>query len=196
VEYYLIEGRGEEAEKIAREVGETHSATGLATMALFLEKTERPSEAEAYYQKVEERYKRGMDLTAFYDRHKDKNPVYARAAATRLAKLFPQGRAQVQLPDFSGTPDGGAMISSTSTLVQRVGLKRGDVVVGIEGQRVHTADQYTYLRDQAPDQPMTLIVWSGMNYREVQVDVPNRRLNCDLQDFAGRSVATAAAANR
>jgi hypothetical protein len=180
VEHYLQQGRTADAEKIARDCGRSYSSAGLATLALFLEKTGQHDEAESYYKKIKERYGTGDELLAFYTRNKNARPEYARAAEAGMAALFPDGYQRVQLGDLHGPPAQGVIISSSSSRVAQAGLKPGDIIVGIEGVHVRSVDQYLYLREQARDLPMTLIVWTGAQYREARVDVPQRRLNCTI----------------
>lgn len=186
VDYYFEHGRQDEAQKIARDAAESYSSRGLETMASLMEKMQRFSEAEEYYKKIKERYDDPGELNAFYFRNKARTPEYAHAAEALQASIFPNGMEPAQLQTFSGPPHDGVLIRTSSPLVHAAGLKVGDVIVAIEGARVRSLPQYSFLRDRDPNSKMTLIVWNGAAYAEVPVDAPKRRMNCDIATLAVR----------
>ena len=66
-------------------------------------------------------------------------------------------------------------------------LKRGDVLVAIDGFRVENQAQYLFLRDlKQRDTPLQLIVWDHTGYREVAANPPYRRFGVKLSDFDKR----------
>ena len=184
--YYFEHGRVDDAMKIATDAAESYSAGGLGAMARLLEKMQRFPEAEDYYKKIRTRYNDEAVLQAFYARNRDRSPEYARAVDAAVASMFPAGIEEVQLGSFQGPPTDGVLIKSPSELLHRHGMEPGDVIVAINGKRTRSQQQYTFLRDQDADQPMTLIVWKSGNYAQLSVNVPKRRMNCDIGTFAAR----------
>ena len=186
VNHYFAAGRTDEALQIAKDAADVYSASGLTTMANLLEKMQRFPEAEDYFKKVRERYKDAVGLQHFYTRNRERSPAYAQAADAWLAAHFPRGTEQVNLTVLREAPTDGVLINSHSRYIRDAGLKVGDVIVAIDGIRVRSDQQYLFLRDQAADQPMRLTVWNGSGYAEVGVNVPKRRLDCDIKTFAAR----------
>ena len=60
------------------------------------------------------------------------------------------------------------------------------MIVAINNVRVHSENQYIFVRDMDADSSMTLIVWNGSAYSERKVNVPNRRLYCKLANYRAR----------
>ena len=186
VKHHFENGRTDEALKIAKDAADSYSATGLETMASLLEKMQRLPEAEEYFKKIRDRYDDPGALQTFYARNRERSPQFAESADALMSSMFPQGQEKVQVQELSDAPRDGVLINSSSDLLRRLGLKAGDVIVGIDGIRVRTDAQYLYLRDQAADQPMTLTVWNGARYAQVAVNVPKRWMGCDIVTFAAR----------
>jgi tetratricopeptide (TPR) repeat protein len=184
VKHYFDAGRVDDALKIATEAAAAYSHAGLETLAQLYEWTNRLPEAETYYKKIRERYESSQELIAFYNRNKERDPAYGRAADGAISALFPRGIEKAVLADFKDPPRDGAMFTSNSPKLQQALLKVGDVVVAIDGSRVHTQEQYVFVRELSNDPRMKLIVWSGAFYREM--DVTQRRFDCQLSTFRGR----------
>jgi|HubBroStandDraft_4_1064222.scaffolds.fasta_scaffold06737_2 tetratricopeptide (TPR) repeat protein len=190
VSYYLETGRNEEATKIATDAADAYSAGGLITMAFLLERTGKIKEAEEYLKKLRDRYpSHEEELKEFYIRNRQHDPDYEKIAATEMAKLFPAGFERVTIANFTSAPLDGIMIKTETPRVKTAHFKLGDIIVAIDGMRVHTQKQYCCLRDLSFDPNMTLIVWENGQYAERKVSLPQRRLNCDLTDFASRGAS-------
>jgi tetratricopeptide (TPR) repeat protein len=189
VSYYFDNGRRDEAMKIATDAAEAYSYSGLQTMATLLEKMGRLREAEDYYKKIRERYSESYELDGFYVRHQGEDPAYARIAAQQTAMLFPSGLQKVNLQDFSAAPVDGVLIKTSSDKIRRANLWPGNIIVAIDGVRVHSQPQYFHVRGLTLDPNMALIVWNGREYVERRINTPGRRLKCDLEDFKAQSGA-------
>lgn len=183
VDYYFDNGRVDDALKIATDAAEVYSYAGLSTMAHLMERMERYPKAEDYYKKIRDRYDDSHELDSFYERNRDRDPEYARAADVLKKAAFPAGIESAQLKDFNDPPRDGVSIASTNTLVAGARLKPGDVIVAINGTRVRSEKQYIYIRDMESGPNMTLVVWNGTRYSERKLNLPKRRLYCKLADF-------------
>ena len=57
------------------------------------------------------------------------------------------------------------------------------MIVAIDGIRVHTFAQYSYVRDSQTIGELDLIVWQGDAYREIKSSPPNRRFGVTFGDY-------------
>lgn len=187
VNYDFDHGRKDEALKIATDAAEVYSYRGLETMAHLMERMEKWEAAEKYYGNIAERYSDQGPLASFYMRHQEKNPKMAAALKRITDEVYPDGVEKATLASFNGAPKDGAVIMSTNTHTTRAHLKKGDVIVALDGYRVHSMEQYTWVRALAHhDVPLNLIVWNGSKYTDVKANPPKRRFECDMITYLGR----------
>jgi S1-C subfamily serine protease len=64
------------------------------------------------------------------------------------------------------------------------GLQAGDVVVAINGHRVHTQAQYNVFLDSAPGLTFQIIYWRGGQYQETSTMLHTRRFGVNVATFA------------
>jgi len=69
---------------------------------------------------------------------------FADAARAARARLFPKGLERVAEP-VAANPDGVRVLRCTVRF-ERLGLRKGDLIVAIDGYRVHDLRQYRCLR--------------------------------------------------
>jgi membrane-associated protease RseP (regulator of RpoE activity) len=72
----------------------------------------------------------------------------------------------------------------TSVEAMKAGLKPGDVLVALDGFRVHTYDQYRVIRAQKKAPELNLVVWHGQ-YRHVAASPPERWLDVQVRSYNG-----------
>jgi tetratricopeptide (TPR) repeat protein len=185
VHYYFHKGEVKKAEALANRAAETYSYDGLKTKAELLEVQEKDLEAYDYYWKMEERYNDGWPLAAFCIRYKTKtgDPRFDKEVQKRLKLLFPRGLEKVTPKSFKGIPDEGVMVYTENELVLQAGLKKGDIIVGLDGLKVYAMMQYQYLREKTTNAPLDLIVWNGREYVEIKANPPNRRFKANFDDY-------------
>jgi hypothetical protein len=183
VRYCLKKGEKEKAEKIADYAGEVYSYNGLVAKAVYLEATSNYDGAFEWFAKVEERYNASLPLILFWERYK------ALDGDTRFDDLlrqrwFPNGAEKVSPGSFGKTPPSdGVLIQVDSDLLAAAAMKKGDVIVAINGSRVHTLAQYCCIRDLLPGLEMNLIVWQGDTFRQIKASLPNHRFGVDCGDY-------------
>jgi tetratricopeptide (TPR) repeat protein len=186
VQYYYRHGHTDKAMKLADQAAEVYSSVGLRTKANLLEQLKRYDEARDYYAKIEERYQQAGPLVGFCVRYGsatgDTNK-YAGFLQEKASVLFPRGVERVQLSKFRGPPAQGVMFAQNSELLRQAGLKKGDIVVALNGRRVYYTTQYTYLRAYLAESPMRLIVWQGEQYIEIVANPPNGLFGVSLEDY-------------
>jgi len=188
VEYFLKKGQTEKARDIADAAAETYSATGLRAKGIFCERTGNPGEAFDWYSKIESRYNDPAPLMSFCIRHQVKtgDRRFEREVKRRLGKLFPNGIEKAALADFSGPPADGVLIQRENDLIKAVGLRAGDVIVGVYGIRVHDFHQYEYGRELKSTPELELIVWQGKGYRELKPKVPGHKFGVGFGSYVRR----------
>ena len=185
VKYYDRKGERAKAEKLASLAAEVYSQSGLQTKAQLMEKEEKYDEALKYYRKIEERYNHPGPLVGFCVRYKAKtgDTRFDREVQQRLKTLFPRGIEKVALKDFNAPPKQGVLIAEENELVQQAGLKKGQIIVALDGTRVYDMTQYQYVRDLTNAPEIRLLVWSGTGYSEIAARPPNRRFGVQFTNF-------------
>jgi tetratricopeptide (TPR) repeat protein len=185
VRYYLAKGQTDRARQIADFAGEVYSEQGLESKALFFEATSNYDGAFDYYSKIEERYEQSQPLIEFCLRYQrlTGDTRFAPELKKRLSKLFPHGMERASLPDYHDVPADGVLIAQDGDLIRQAGLRAGDVIVGLNGQRTHTFDQYKYVRDSLTGPEMDLIVWQGGGYHEYREAPPGHLFGVEFTDY-------------
>lgn len=183
VNYNFDNGRTEDAVKVATAAAEVYSYRGLETMAKLMERMEKWVDASKYYAAIGERYNDNSPLISFLERNQERDPKLAEAYKQALAPAFPDGIQDAVLADFKEAPVDGVEITSSSQLLVRNGMKSGSIIVALDGHRVQTLEQYDLLRSMKPGAPLDLIVWDGSAYRQLSVNVPNRKFGCDMDSY-------------
>ena len=182
--YLEDHGKADQALSIAQMAAEVYSFSGLEVMATLMERRGKLKEAENYFEKIEERYENKEPLVAFYVRQRAADPEYEKHAAAGQRTIFPDGMKKATLADFQEPPKVGTILNGNNRYVAAAKLKAGDVVVALDGYRTDTQVQYQYIRGlSSQDEPLKLIVWDGIRYRETTANPPKRRFNIDLNDL-------------
>ncbi len=184
VDWDFEHGRKQEALSVAQRAAEVASFRGIETLALLLEKMGRHREAEMRFEEIKDHYGDVGELMAFYDRRITAGDArYAARRQATVESLFPAGMEKTSLTDLSGPPSDGVMLRGSSKELDKVGLRSSDIVVGLDGTRVHTYEQYDAVRGMLEGTDMTLIVWTQGHYREVRASPPNHRFGVDMQTY-------------
>ena len=170
VGYYCDRSRTDRARAVAQMAADVGSGAGFQTMGYFFERMGRYTEAQVWYEKIVERYgERGANREAlddFYIRyaHRVGDGRFGGEAAAALARVFPAGLERVSLADIDGPPRlrdamHAVRVSGDSQRSTRFGLLKDDVVMALNGYRVHNNRQYQLLWtfDDRPE--ATVIVW-------------------------------------
>jgi tetratricopeptide (TPR) repeat protein len=188
VKYYLKKGERQKAQSVADEAGEVYSSVGLEAKAEFFEATGKYAEAFEWYAKEEERYDDSSSLISFCVRYKAKtgDTRFDAALNSRVLKLFPKGIEKVSLKDLQSAPADGVLINDENDLVTKAGMKTGDIIVAVNGIRVHDFAQYGYGREIGMTPEITLIVWQGHQYRETKASPPDHRFGVDMGDYPAK----------
>jgi hypothetical protein len=189
VNYYFEHDKKEEAYKIASEGAGVYSQAGLVVFADLLDRMGQVDNAELYFKNAYERYPESSkdDLFDFYARHRGKSPAYAAEEAKLLALIFPKGVQHVTLSDFQGQPNEGIILNASSPRTDKAGLKVSDVIVAVNGWRVHNWYEYYAARAPSTNPNVKFIVWRAGNYLELDSFFPRRPDFCGMTVYKGGS---------
>lgn len=188
VDYYYDHGKTNDAERVADYAAEVYSSRGLRTKAHLLERMGQYAEAEGYLIELRDRYDDSGPLAALYQRHMESvasdGVRFSQKSDALAGAIFPSGLQRVTLKDFSTPPRCGALFAESNDRSLKYGLRKGAVVVAVDGYRVETAQQYFFARDLHADNPkMALIVWDGTRYVEVSPEIEGRRFGVKMVDY-------------
>lgn len=188
VHCYLRAGETNKAAKVADFAAEVYSYDGLLAKAEFLEATERYNEALSYYKMIEERYSEFGDTVRFCERYKAKTGKtdFDVTMKRRVLEIFPAGLQNVSLDTFKQPPTDGVRVSQVNNETAKAGLNAPDIIVAVQGIRVHNFSQYCYARETKNTPELALIVWQNNHYREVTAAPPNHRFGVSMGTFAAK----------
>jgi hypothetical protein len=186
IRYHFRKGNRERALALAESAASTGSATGLSFHGELMELMERYPAAEASYREGAQGYGDPSSLVAFYYRvARGKGRKEYESRLVRAARLvFPGGLEPIAAPETLGAdaPRDGAYVMGHSQILLGAGLRAGDIVVGLDGWRIHTAAQYGTVRRFSRDDEMTFTFWRGGSYQEVKAPVKDRWLGVTFVD--------------
>ena len=159
VEHHFKRGRTQRALEVAQSVAQTYCAGGLETLAFLYEDMGRFDDAYDYFQRELERYDRDRPMAGFLlRRHLKGDDRAPEQRATLMRKFFPDGLERWSDGPAEG-PSAGLVLSEMNPKAEKAGLKVGDVIVGSNGYRVKTYDQYRIVRTLDKTPLMKLVVW-------------------------------------
>jgi tetratricopeptide (TPR) repeat protein len=183
--YYVHLGQFARAEALAREAGDTNSYRGLQVLGDFLDARQRDVEAEQVYRRMHQRYDRADALGAFLVRRglRQNDRRQQQQGWELLKALFPDGGERLAWNTLTGPPVDGIVFETFGRRASARGLKRSDVIVGIDEWRVRTAAQYPILADLRHDETMTFTVWREGRYEQIHTHMRERWLGMELADY-------------
>jgi tetratricopeptide (TPR) repeat protein len=179
-DYYYDHGRHEEARAIAEMAADVYSWSGLQTAAHIMERDQRFDEAEELLRKQAERYQTSGGLAAFYARHRQAKPQYAKQYDKYLPEIFPGGMPALDPASLKNAPAHGVVLRTTGPNAAKIGLRIGDVIVAINSTPITNMDQYYFVIDSATDSHIRFTAWNGRSYITASADLPDHRLGVDL----------------
>lgn len=185
VGYYFRNNRLDEARKLADFAAEVYSAEGLQTKGDLHFWLKEYAQSFEYYRRLEERYNNTRAVFNWWLSYREQTgrDDYDAEINRRLDWLFPRGRRTISPTELADPPRAGVEIQQENDLLRAAGLKKGDIIVGLDGQQVDNLEQYLYLRVFLPDDTLRLLVWDGLRYREVTARPPQRRFGVSFGTY-------------
>ena len=118
--------------------------------------------------------------------HRRRNRLPA-SIRRRLVGDFPRwARASARRRGHRPAAD-GALVDGAGEKLESAGVRRGDVIVGLDGWRVRTLDQYTIIRlfkDTTSNvRDMRIRVWRQTRYIDLDADVRGRLFSVRMRTF-------------
>ena len=167
VGYHLENGRAERAHALAESAAAVGSREGIATMGYLMERLGRYDQAVEWYRRSGD----PLALASFFVRYLRKvgDQRFGGEATAAMAELFPRGFEKVTLDQLTGPPDpASVMVTGLYARSTRFGLRKGDLVVALNGYRARGHEQYQCLwtLDDSPE--AVVIVWRDGRYVEVK----------------------------
>ena len=194
--YYYDAGRKEEAFATVEQGSRVGCSWGFRSHAYLLEREGQVAQAEGYYRRDAERYEYeapvAPPLMGFLHRMAEVrgDAAYEREYEQALARIFPDGLQPLPEDTGGAPPTGGVLIDGESERLEAAGLRGGDVIVGLDGWRVDTLDQYDTVVSFRPSpsnvRDMRLRVWRQTQYLDVEPEVRGRRFQVRMRTFGTR----------
>jgi hypothetical protein len=193
VNYYFDRGRVTEARDVAAMAAEVYCSRGLLAQAYLSERMGRPVEAEKWYRANAERYHADRPvsnpLLGFYYRmaRVQRSEEFEPALEEMLPRVFPQGLEPLPAAFDGAPPTDGVLIDGNDASLREAGLRGADVIVGLDGYRVHSLEQYDAVRNFQTDasgaKAMRLRVFRQTQYLDVQAEVSGRHFGVHVRTY-------------
>jgi hypothetical protein len=189
VDYDLDHGLTDEALALGKKASvDTSSEAGLDAYFDALESSGRLDEAKVAAHQVSQLFDDTWPEIVLFSGHPDKFPD---DNAAELKRIFPDGIQKAELGSFSGPPMKGMRLDDddqderTNWILEPAHLKRGDIMVALDGYRTDTAMQYFYIQARGHGPDMNFILWRDGKYQEVKAYVPHRRFLLSVDQVQG-----------
>lgn len=174
--YYKSKGNDAKAREVADHNEEVYSQKGLVSALTLAVAEKDTARAKKLARAIEERYGDSsyVAVAAWQEGRNEK----------LLRQIFPDGIKKTTPADFKkGEIYEGPRISENSLTVKMAGLRAGDVVLAVDGQRVESFRQYFMLMATGMEPRVRILYRRGKNFAEVECVLPNRRLDTQMPDY-------------
>jgi tetratricopeptide (TPR) repeat protein len=181
IDYYRRRLRIDEAVALAERAASVGSAPGLAARGLLRERLGDFDAAETDLGDIAGRYNTREYLLGFYYRRVEvaHDERYRAKWDKWRTETFPNG-LQPEPTSMTETPKTGVFIYEDSPRSRKAGIRAGDIVVGLEGWKVDTQEQYRAI-NAFFDRPLVkLTLWRGALVK-VEAQSPNRLFGTQLR---------------
>jgi hypothetical protein len=187
--YLFDNGQVTDARAIAGRADEVGSSAGMATLAELMEREGDYAGAEARYARLQERYGTAWHLGAYYLRRwKATGEASLRDRGMALvAESFPAGFEAP--PTDAVAPGDGVAFTNFGGRAARTGLRKTDVIVGIDGVRVRSDGQATVVLRASHDAALRFTVWREGAYITVKGTLPQRWLGSAYRTYRPAAAA-------
>ena len=179
--YYYRNKQVDKAVALAEQVVRTGSGAGYITHGRLSERLGLFDKAEEDFFANVQSYNNKAGLLGFYYRRVEveKNDAYGAKWARWLAEVFPDG-LQPEPTSMPGPPQKGVFVYKDSPYSRKYGVRTGDIIVGFEGWRVDTEEQYHAINAFKDDPELKITLWRGQLVT-ITAKSPTRLLGTDLE---------------
>jgi len=174
--YLMDHGQASDALAIAVNADDVGSGGGMAVLAEVKERQGDQAGAEAGYKRMQERYGVVWQLGAYYLRRwkATGDPVLRDRGLALVAQSFPSGFEAV--PSAGAAPVDGVAFTNFGGRAAKAGLRKTDIIVGVDGVRVRSEGQFDVLMRASHDAAVQFTVWRDGTYALVKGTLPQRWL--------------------
>jgi hypothetical protein len=186
VDYYQDKGHTARARHLARMAADTGSQRGMETLAHLMERTGELEQAEEIFRSIAQRYTTGQNiLGAFCIRlaRRTGDKADMEQGKSLLAKALPRGLESWTDADAAQPPTDGARVTFVFPRARRIGLRKDDIVVAIDGLRVRDAWARPVITNLRLEPDMALVVWRDGRYQELALEVPQRWFGATFETY-------------
>lgn len=188
--YLFDTGKPAEARVIARNADDIASAGGMSVLAELMERQGDAAGAEAKYKRIQERYGVTWHLGAHYLRRwkATGDTSFRDRGVALIAEWFPRGFEPA--PTSGSAPVDGMAFTNFGARAAKTGLRKSDVVVGIDGVRVRSDAQADVILRASHDAAVRFTVWRDGAYTTVQGTLPQRWFGCGYRTYRPAETTT------
>jgi hypothetical protein len=165
VEYYERTGQLVKAMDLAQRSAAVYSGRGLATLGHLLERRARIAEADEVFTAMWARYPDSTaSISGFLYRQAvvAKNPAYLARWTAMEKGVFPNGLRPMATV-MTQKPENGVFVEEDSAWSRSVRLQAGDIIVGVDGWKVESKEQYdAVVALLPPHSKHKLTAWRGI----------------------------------
>ena len=157
-------------------------------------------DAEELYRANQERYDPELPVSSpllgfYYRMARGMGDVHYEARLQALlTKILPAGLEALSAQVDSSAPTDGVLVDGSSKTLERAGIRSGDVIVGLDGWRVRSLEQYDAIRHLRPTMGGTrdakLRVWSQNKYLDADLNSRFRWLDVRVRTYGSRPPST------
>ena len=184
--YHLANGRTARAEALARVAEEVASHRGLLVAAEWHERQGRADQAEQILRKLDERYDDSTPLGTLFMRRAlaAKDRALQAKAAELMRDAYPLGPQPLVMHALPAAAGDGVRFRMFGTRMEAIGFEPGDIIVGVDGWRVHDVDQYQAAIRFSYDEAVTFTIFRKGKYQPLRVRMPERWLGTSFVNAA------------
>jgi hypothetical protein len=181
VRYYQRNRQMPKALELAEISATVGSFPGVITAAHLYEDLGRFEDAEAMYNQAYRRYDDPAQLLGFYYRAVivRKEAAYNEKWRSLAPAVFPQG-LQDAPAKLDAPPQTGVIVTKDNPNTITHGIQTGDIIVGLEGFRVDSLNQYYAINAFFSKEEMKLTLWRG-NLYTATIQAPNRLMGVQFR---------------
>jgi hypothetical protein len=183
VEHYRKAGRLEDARKLAEQAASTGSAAGYQVRGELHEHLREFDDAERDFLHNATQYDDREHLLGFYYRRAEveHDERYRQKWTKWLAETFPNG-LQPEETSMPEKPKKGVFVYADSERSRKVGIRAGDIIVGLEGFKVESFEQYRAINHFFEQDRVKLTLWRG-SLIKIDAETPNRLFGTDIKTY-------------
>jgi hypothetical protein len=180
--YHVSHGGAARAEALARMAEDVGSRRGTELLAEWHERRGEYAETETLLKGIVDRYDNSEPLGGFLMRRAlaTRDEQLQTSAAEMLRDAFPHGPQRVVPHALPATASDGVRFASFGPQTQSLGFEQGDIIVAVDGWRVHHMSQYSVALRFSLDENMTFTVFRRGRYEELRTVVAERWLAARL----------------